>query len=76
MGLFGFDKGISVEDLPTSAVAAIAQIISHNDRAVLRRVKACVDDPQAYFEKHADAFEERGIDEFEDAEPDGICLRA
>ena len=48
------------------AIETIAGIISNNDSEVLKRVKMCLEDTEAYFEEYADAFEERGIDEFDE----------
>lgn len=78
MGLFNLFKGnralnakseksIETKDVSKeTAIHTIAAVISENDGTVLEKVTACLSDSQAYFNKYAFAFSERGIDSFDE----------
>lgn len=48
------------------AIQTIASIISGNDSAVIKRTTDCLADGEGYFNEHADAFLERGIEKFDE----------
>lgn len=43
----------------------VVEIISNNDEAVVKQAKECVTDIEGYFNAHAKAYDERGIEEIE-----------
>lgn len=47
------------------AIQTITAMISKDDSTVLKRIKACLEDTEAYFHEYADIFLERGIEEFD-----------
>ena len=48
------------------AIQTITAIISGNDSSVLEKVKDCLRYTESYFKEYANAFSERGIEEFDD----------
>ena len=53
-------------------ILEIAAEISGNDKKVLKELEYCVQDTEGYFEKYAERFEERGIEDYEDADEDEL----
>lgn len=47
---------------------SITKAICEENDEVMREVDSCLADPEGYFEKHQDQFDERGIEEYEEIE--------
>lgn len=58
-------QGTNLQEHP---ILAIASAISAGDKIVIEKMKKCLEDTEGYFQEHADRFEERGIDDLEEAE--------
>ncbi len=59
------NQNINLQEHP---ILAISSAISAGDRSVMEEMKKCLEDTESYFQEHAERFEERGIDDLEEAE--------
>ena len=67
MGVFGIFKSNKEENTPyEDEITSIARVISEGSDKVLSEVRECAADITAYFAKHRERYEQRGLDGSED----------